>query len=571
MNNRSAVFELETRCLSSLVKVFPDEEPAAGRYGSGSALRGEAYSFQVAYRTPELTRGASVRVELSSPGWRGKLSVREVGLAPSQLPCYGDPDDGVLRGKPGLFPDPLLPLGDGGRLKVPPRQWRALWIEAVADAGELPGVHAISVAFLSEEGATIAKETFALEVLPLELPEQELLHTEWFHADCLATHYGVDVFSERHWELIEAYIATASAHGVNMLLTPLFTPPLDTAVGGERPTVQLVDVTLGRDGKYAFGFEKLTRWIGMAERAGIRFFEFSHLFTQWGAKHAPKIEVLEEGAAERTKRTKRFGWHTDAAGDEYGEFLAQFLPAIAAYVREHGLADRVYFHVSDEPREEHLEPYRIASERLRRHVGGLPVLDALSDFSFYERGLVSRPVAANDHIEPFLEAGVPELWTYYCCVQYKEVANRFFDMPSARSRILGAQLYKFGLKGFLHWGYNFWYSHYSLRAVNPYETTDADCAFPSGDAFLVYPGEEGPVESIRLKVVREALQDLRALRLLERLAGREETLRLLEDGLGEPLTFRAYPRGDAWLLERRERINRALRDRLDSNEFRLKP
>ena len=34
----------------------------------------------------------------------------------------------------------------------------------------------------------------------------------------------------------------AVAHGVNLLYTPLFTPPLDTQVGGERTTVQLVDV-----------------------------------------------------------------------------------------------------------------------------------------------------------------------------------------------------------------------------------------------------------------------------------------------------------------------------------------
>ncbi|THF75361.1 DUF4091 domain-containing protein [Cohnella fermenti] len=545
----------EMRCVSSLAKVFPDEELTHGEHGAGSALRGEAYSFQVAYRLPEAARSLWTRVTVASPGWRGTLTAQAVGLAPSALPGYGDADAHVLRGKPGLFPDPLLPLGPGGKLRALPNQWRALWIEAVAAADEAPGVHPIEVRFMNDDGAAAAAETFLLDVIDVVLPEQELLHTEWLHADCLATQYGADVFGERHWELLEAYAATAAAHGVNLLLTPLFTPPLDTAVGGERPTVQLVDVKLTADG-YAFGFDRLTRWIGMCERVGIRNFEFSHLFTQWGAKHAPKIEAEENGAL-----AKRFGWHTDAAGEEYGRFLDSFLPALLAYIREHGLEGRVFFHVSDEPREEDLASYTAASERLRRHVGELPVLDALSDFAFYERGLVGQPIPGSDRIEPFLEAGVPDLWTYYCCAQYKEVANRFFDMPSARSRILGAQLYKFRMKGFLHWGYNFWYSQYSLRAVNPFETTDADGAFPSGDAFLVYPGENGPVESIRLKVVREALQDLRALRLLESLAGREATLRLLEQGLETPLTFRAYPREADWLLARRGLVNEAIRER----------
>lgn len=554
--------ELELRRLSSLAKVFPDEDPGSEDYNGGSALKGEAFAFQIAYRFPKLTRPIRFQARVSSPELDGLLSARAVGLAPSELPAYGDADAYLLRAAPGLYPDPLLPPEPDGRFKALPNQWRTLWIEVTLDERVRAGEHRIETEFLTEEGASLGRATVKLNVLPASLPEQELYHTEWFHADCLATHYGADVFGERHWQLIEAYVATAAAHGVNLLLTPLFTPPLDTAVGGERPTVQLVDVTR-TDGVYAFGFDRLTRWIETAERRGIRCFEFSHLFTQWGAKHAPKIEATVDGVP-----AKPFGWHTDAGGDEYGAFLDAFLPELVRYVRSRGLENRVFFHVSDEPREEHLESYRIASERLRRHTAGLPVIDALSDFAFYEKGLVGQPIPANDQIEPFLEAGVPNLWTYYCCVQHREVANRFFAMPSARSRILGWQLYKFGIRGFLHWGYNFWYTQYSARAVDPYATTDAGGAFPSGDAFLVYPGENGPVESIRLKIVREALQDLRALKLLERLAGREEALRTIEEGLEAPLTFRSYPREASWLLAARERVNAAIAARMGGERTR---
>jgi hypothetical protein len=130
-------------------------------------------------------------------------------------------------------------------------------------------------------------------------------------------------------------------------------------------------------------------------------------------------------------------------------------------------------------------------------------------------------------------------------------------MPSSRNRILGSQLYKFDVDGFLQWGYNFWYTRHSVRAVNPFVNTDAGHSFPSGDAFLVYPGENGPIDSLRFEVFREALQDLRALRLLESLVGREETVRLLEDG--ESITFSRYPRGAEWLLAMRDRVNEAIK------------
>ncbi|MEH7251521.1 DUF4091 domain-containing protein [Neobacillus niacini] len=82
--------------------------------------------------------------------------------------------------------------------------------------------------------------------------------------------------------------------------------------------------------------------------------------------------------------------------------------------------------------------------------------------------------------------------------------------------------------------------------MDPFKNTDANYAFPSGDAFLVYPGEDGPIESIRLEVLHEALQDLRALQLLESLVGREQVLALLGEGLYYEITFEQYPQEQEW-------------------------
>ena len=125
-------------------------------------------------------------------------------------------------------------------------------------------------------------------------------------------------------------------------------------------------------------------------------------------------------------------------------------------------------------------------------------------------------------MEPFLERGMEGLWTYYCTGQCKEVSNRFMAMPSARTRILGVQLYLYRISGFLHWGFNFYNSQYSIKHINPYAVTDAGEAFPSGDAFLVYPGEGGvPEESIRLMLMQQVMQDVRACELLESLSQRK--------------------------------------------------
>ncbi len=83
--------------------------------------------------------------------------------------------------------------------------------------------------------------------------------------------------------------------------------------------------------------------------------------------------------------------------------------------------------------------------------------------------------------------------------------------------------------------------------------TDADIAFPSGDAFVVYPLDESKevVTSLRLYVFNEAMQDMRALCLLERLTDREEVQGLLSD----IENFNVFPRDPEYILTLREQIN----------------
>ena len=169
---------------------------------------------------------------------------------------------------------------------------------------------------------------------------------------------------------------------------------------------------------------------------------------------------------------------------------------------------------------------------------------------------------ANNHIEPFLERKIPDLWTYYCIGQYKDVSNLFVTMPGARTRVLAAQLYKFDIKGFLQWGFNFYYSQYSDYPIDPWLDTDLDGFTPPGDGYQVYPGRNGkPVASLRLMHSLEVDQDLRAMQLLETLAGRDLVLKLIDEGV-EPIRFASYPHDDSYVLNLREKVNAEIAKRL---------
>lgn len=536
----------EMKLLSSLEKVFPDEMPV---YRPEclvlTGLWGETVSFQAAYTGNHFMR-ERLEVKIVSP-LEENIRVRTVENVPVGRAHNGIADDNYLKTGSGMYPDLLRDLKDG-KVIVASNQWRSLWIDVELTNEVAAGTYEIEIQLLKEDQA-VCSSVMKLTVIGAELPEQEIMHTEWFHTDCLADYYHVDVFSEAHWEIIENYFHEYVKRGCNMILTPMFTPPLDTAFGGDRTTVQLIDVKV-KDGEYSFDFARMKRWVDLAKKCGIKYFEMSHLFSQWGAKYAPKIMADVDGT-----ETKIFGWHTPSCG-EYTRFLNSYLPQLIARLKEWGIAEQTYFHISDEPREEDLESYREAKESLADMLDGFHTFDALSSYEFYRHGLIDKPIPGNNEIEEFLEHGLTDMWTYYCTGQYREVSNRFMSMPSLRNRIYGLQLYKYQIIGILHWGYNFYNSQFSLEHINPYEVTDAGNGFPSGDSFLVYPGADGkPEESIRMMVHYEALTDLRAMKLLESLAGREYVMGLIENELFEPLTFRMYPKSDMYLISLRNRVN----------------
>ncbi len=547
---------IELRVLSPLAKVFPTHapQPCTPRF---SGLRNEVISFQLAFRaaTPEVNAArAHLRMEIDSPV---PLRARRVKFVPVRVPAFPGVDDNYLNGaQPGLYPDPLIEIPPHG-LRVACNCWETLWFDFEPNGTVPAGDYSAEIRLYGEESGELwGTAKIALHLIDAELPKQTLIHTKWFYCDCLASYYNVEMFSEAHWEIIERFVRCAVNHGINTILTPTHTPPLDTRIGTYRPTTQLVSIRR-ENGHYTFGFEKLRRWVEMCERCGVEYYEIAHFFSQWGARYAPQIVAETENGTERI-----FGWDTNATGPEYAAFLAEYLPALDRELKALGVADRALYHISDEPSKEHLEGYLAAKEIAHRYLPDGKFIDALSDVSFYDSGAVEHPVPATNHIEPFLERNIPGLWAYYCIGQGTDVSNLFHAMPGARTRVLGAQLYKFNIEGFLQWGFNFYYSQFSDYLIDPWLDTDCDGFGSAGDAYQVYPGRDGqPVESIRLMQVDQALQDLRAMQLLERLSDRETVLRLIDDDF-EPIRFASYPHDEAWILGLRTRVNREIEKRL---------
>lgn len=532
---------LKTKIISSLDKCFLDSSfEEFAEITHVNIYKNTNAAFQLLpYDDEEVSDTARVHYKVRLEGdIADKAVLRTVENIPNYIPFPQSPkrakelDPTYIRTTAGLYPDVLVPIQHGDWFSVIKGQLRSLWIDVIND-GISSGEHELKVQLCDMEGNAVSENEVVIKVIDASLPEQDTRVTQWFYADCVADYYDLEVWSDKHFEYCRRVIKTAVDNGINMIYVPLLTPALDTAVGGERTTTQLVGVTV-ENGKYSFDLSLLDRYIDMLLDCGVKYFEMCHLFTQWGAYHAAKVMATVDGEYKRI-----FGWDTDAAGEEYVTFLKAMLTEVTAYLDKKGLRDRTYFHISDEPGSEHLEQYKKNKENLKSVIGGWKLLDALSHVDFYKEGLVEIPVPISNSIESFMPEDIKERWIYYCCGPSVGYSNRFMGMHSARTRFMGMQMYKYGIEGFLHWGLNFYNNQYSHDHIDPFLNGNAGFWAGGGDAVSIYPGRHGmPLESLRLIAFAQGIEDIRALKLCEQYYSKEEIVARLEELFGETITFK---------------------------------
>ncbi len=556
------------RQISSLHKVTLNSLLDYPEIETATLLKGERFSYQIAFMHETLGKSNNYvigKIEIDSP-----LSpyIRLYNIENAVMDCPATRsdsafDENYITKEPGLMPDILVPAEENDNIWLAAQGASAVWVELNVPESFAAGTYSINIKLrkkdlfsVSMKDEYIFEKKLTVEIVDENIMPQSLICTRWFYADCISDYHNVEIYSEEHWELIEKYIAAAVDVGVNMLLVPVHTPPLDTAIGLARPCVQLVDIEKNGD-KYSFSFEKFRRFIDICKRCGVKYYEIAHMFSQWGAKCAPNIMVTENGES-----SYMFGWHTAADSEEYTEFLKQYIAAISNELRLVGIEKNTYFHISDEPNIKGIEAYARAANIIKPLIGDSKTLDALSSYEFYQNGLVECPVTSVAHIAEFLDKDVKDQWIYYCCGPQSGFTNGFMAMPLSRIRIMGLLIYKYNIKGFLHWGLNFYNSMVSHKKINPYITTSSGGCFPSGDAFILYPSKDGAYHSLRGKAFYEAIVDIEVCRTLEKHIGRDKVIELIDSKAGGELLFDNYPTDSGYLPALRETMVKIIKEQL---------
>ncbi len=541
-NDPAVTFWLE----SSLRRVYPASRPQRKTALRLDTPRNARFSLQACLRN-ERSWPLDVECAVSAPQGL-KVQVRRVGFVP-QWNYTGDTPPVELDGAgyvPGLVPDPLYPES---RALVGPYGTQPFWISVQVPPDATPGKQVLSVQFKSSDLDEPVSLSMEIEILPLVVRERENFPVaHWWCADAIYDWYRDPVLGDEWLSRVRPYLTNMLDHGSDVIMVPMLYVRREIVA---RPP-QLLIVTEPEPGEYRFDWSRVKKFVDTAKEIGFRRFEWSHF---WSYKVDPskasvdtptRIYKWVDGKAELL-------WpkDTEATGPMYRNFLSQFMPEFNQFLQQEGIRETSYFHLSDEPGgdERDVENYRKARELLKELAPWMKVIDAMSDTRYGKQGLTDIPVPALHAAQPYIDEKIPH-WVYYCMGPRGPYLNRFFDTPLAKIRMSGMVFYRLGALGFLHWGYNYWYvmdlsfNPKTQVLVDPFTdgasgTSAGGGGAPYGDAFVVYPGTSGPIDSIRWEIFAESLQDYAILQTLG-IKPDDERLSTIKD-------YARFPKSEEWI------------------------
>jgi Domain of unknown function (DUF4091) len=490
-------------------KVLPDAPPRRAGAVELFAARNEFEPFQVVLRAGDHDLGAAdaEATDLLSAGG-ARIPRRCLTLYRERYLRLTRPSS--VDGGTGEWPDPLLPRLDPGTgahlgsfpFDLPAGRNRVLWVDVYVPMRTPPGDYRGAMR-LTAGGSPLASVPVILHVWPFTLPSTASLRTSFGFSgiSALRGHYGRYTDDEDLRALTRRYTEAALRHRISLHGGTMVPPPATFTAAGAQ-----VD------------------------------------WTAYDREEGPLLDgtVFGPAAPLPGARLTSVDVRTPPGYDDRQRVL--YWRAWARHFRHRGWLDRLFLYLWDEPPNRDLPAVIHQGELARRADPALhtlltkqrlPGLDGVVDIwvplvNFFEAkpgfqedgGPVPRAAYAAD------ERRGASVWWYQSCSshgcdttgghEFRGWPSYMIDAPPMANRIMPWLAFVYGIRGELY------YNTVEAYVTNADPWDDVYAHGGNGDGTLFYPGTprrlggatQLPIESIRLELVREGLEDYEYLTLL---------------------------------------------------------
>ena len=456
--------------------LFPLPPQNIGRI---AAARGETEGVQLALQARQNLTGLQVEIAGDLVNARGdKLAKANFMVAPVGYVLCGKPSAYPVK-RTGYWPDPVLNYAD--KIDLAAKLYQGYLLEAKIPERQAAGVYHGEVV-VKADGLTEHKLPLEVRVFNFNLPEGEPYPLAVSIGETRLENFPAGT------EAIKAY----KQQCVDLYLSHRINP--DSLYHSNPPSAESVKYRLDRGGKM-----------------------FNIMYVNC------RDNELENGKFPEARRK---------------QILEKLDKAIPEY-RAAGILDKAVIYAFDEAGDARFRAIKEILGEIRQRYPGIPIITTAYDFSLgTATGLDSvvdiwTPLTEKydrmgESITQARERGRKVFW-YVCISPHRPYANLYIEYPPLDGRqLMGFMAWKGKPDGFLYYSLALWQDitvkpdgslKYALRR-NPMRgapLTDwagASWLDNNGDGTLVYPGENGPIPSMRLKAMRDGLEDYHYMLLL---------------------------------------------------------
>jgi hypothetical protein len=382
----------------------------------------------------------------------------------------------------------------------------------------------LTVTAQSTTHQTLSKD-FELEIIAPPKSKQTEDHKVifWPHWKRFASHFNIELWSEEFWDSAEKYLKEMASGGMNVIMASInhdpFCYPLPEEYYEYNYYPPMVIWHRDKTGKFTFDFSIYDRYVELNLSLGIDKEIECHALLPC-KQQDPKIIYYDI----ESKKIETI--ETVHNSPLYKEAWTAFLKAFINHNRQRGWHNMLTICPYDEP----CDPKQFAEVvKLVRNFApeikisaaitssvALSVLDHIDIATIHlEAGY------SNEAVEKLRKNGIELRW-YNCCTP--DWGNTLFNCKLIDSYRISWITEKGKYKGFLRWSITDWPHAWN---INP------GFNWPTGDTYLISPGKNGPMETLRWHTYKQGLQDLKLLKQLNASAKIEN--QFLEIGVGHKL------------------------------------
>lgn len=533
-SSRCFAVELNYWVTHGTTRVKPDELPSDSKIAVIKAAKNEYEPFQVILQSQENLKKVDIAVSdlMNADGQRiGKenLALFRQHFVYVRVPSHRNDNP------PGWYPDALIPFvnpttgeriqpADNVRFVAAPFDiWKginqAIWVDVFvpkdAAAGEYSGDLTITAG-----GKEALKVPVKLTVWDFTLPDVPYMQADFGGYSRIAKWHGVSADSEEFRQIEMNYCEAMAAHRISPVIPNYLHPKANP------------------DG--SISTEAYAELRGFMEKMRVNSFRI------------------------------RFGTgypYSDPLGANRDEALC-YLREIYDYLSANGWAEMAYTYIIDEPNEsEAYDRVRSFAELLHEANPRLKFLCTEQTkpqdpnwgdfFGYVDTWVPLWPLHDEETAQQRLAAG-DELWSYTALCQGRDPSPFWqLDFPVLNYRVPAWGSWRYRMTGLLYWSTIFW-----EQVKDPWLDQLTIYGQYNGDGSLLYPGADagikGPVTSIRLKNIREGMEDYEYFKILENLGDREfvdsEVQKVFQ-------TWFSWDKDPDRLMETRERMARRILDK----------